>query len=85
MGIHDYSAQESVASAYGASTLSASSGFSKCRAVHCNTGATYLATFESGISASLTMSEGIYYPYCLTNLTKTNTSAVDTGSIVILY
>ena len=83
----NYSVQQSSAPAVMAVERAANTtAFTQTRAIHCNTDATYEVTF-SGDSSSVTMDlkEGVTYPFSLTNITDSTSSALSAGQITLLY
>ena len=82
----DFSVQKASAPAVEASDRgTGTSAFAGTRAIHCNVADTYEVTFVGTGTVDMILSDGVTYPFSVTNVLNTSSGAIDAGDITLLY
>lgn len=64
----------------------ATTAFNATRGIHCNIADTYELTFvDSTTAVDMVLTDGVTYPFCVTNVLNTSSAAIDAGDITLLY
>ena len=82
----DFSVQKASAPAVEASDRgTGTTAFAGTRAIHCNVADTYEVTFVGTGTVDMALTDGVTYPFSVTNVLNTSSAAIDAGDITLLY